>query len=112
MIIDEPEDGGTKQLNSDWWNKRLEPTIKKGGYIHVLSGGRGHGKNMNSIYGIESFHRKVLNVPIKIDNDRERNRIVIMAHRKTHKRIKKFIRNWKPVDVEIVIEHAPWEKLK
>ena len=93
----------------NWWNERLKPTLKKGGYVYYLPDIHG---NRNSINGVESLHRKVLNVPVKVVSDRERECTIIMAHRKTHKRIKKFISKWKPIGVKVVLEHAPWGKLK
>ena len=67
----------------------------------------------SSVEWVEAFHRKVLNVPVVCVRDMTKARHVttLLAHRKTHKRIKKFLVTWKPVHVEIYLQHAPWKKL-
>lgn len=66
----------------------------------------------SSIGAIEELHRKYLGVPIKFVKDTKRNYTALLAHRKTHKIVRKYIHYWMVIGIEVEIIHAPWKELK
>jgi len=65
-----------------------------------------------TVLNIQYLHRKILNVPVVIYDDRGISLVTIYAHRKTHKRIIAFTGCWKPPNVAVQLKHAPWSDLK
>lgn len=61
---------------------------------------------------VEKLYRKRINVPVKFVNDASVGGMIMLAHRKTHKRIKGYVWCWKPAGIKITIKHAPWKDLK
>ena len=109
IVIDEPEFCDSLAFLAAVYGARLMPVNNKGKIITISD--VHYGSAIMTKNQIEEFYRKAIFVPVQIEESDD-FRIILYAHRKTHKRVRKYIFIWKQLHIDVELRHRPWKKIK